>query len=184
MLHGSDAFTSKIIPNALALARNSGKQNDSRCPMLELQSAHRVMGEARSLGKRELRARHLSLHRLRPFHDGCCKNHSDYRRTHASSRGETNVKKLPIPDTVRFQTSQRGVTFLDLQSARADFEAWLETGVSPTGARTSVHIWQNKKERVIERIGADPRGEILRGTIRRALRSGKLQIRKGRANRD
>lgn len=85
---------------------------------------------------------------------------------------------LPKPQTVRFQTSQRGVRFPNLKAARKDFEAWLETGVSPAGANTSVHIWQNDKERVLEEIGDDPKGESLRALLRRALRSGRLQIRK------
>jgi hypothetical protein len=84
---------------------------------------------------------------------------------------------------VRFQTSQRGVRFATLKEARADFLEWLENGESPSGADTKVHIWQNEKERVIEEIGDDPRGEQLRATIRRALRSGRLQIRKVGPNR-
>jgi hypothetical protein len=90
---------------------------------------------------------------------------------------------LPKPQTVRFQTSQRGVRFATLKKARADFFDWLMTGESPAGAKTSVHIWQNEKERVIEEIGGDPRGEQLRATIRRALRSGRLQIRETGPNR-
>lgn len=85
--------------------------------------------------------------------------------------------RLPQPDTVRFQTSQRGVRYPSLKAAREDFESWLETGVAPSGAKVSVHIWQNRKERVLDEIGSDSRGEILRSTIRRALRSGRLQIR-------
>ena len=90
------------------------------------------------------------------------------------------MAKLPKPQTVRFQTLQRGVRFRTLAAARADFEAWLDTGVSPSGALTSVHIWQNDRERVIENIGEDPRGEKLRAVIRSALQSGKLQIRASR----
>ena len=82
----------------------------------------------------------------------------------------------PIPK-VRFQTSQRGVHFKNLAEAKKDFMAWLETGVSPAGAETRVHIWQNKRERIVEEIGNDSRGETLRATLRRALRRGKLQIR-------
>jgi hypothetical protein len=93
------------------------------------------------------------------------------------------TRSLPIPATVRFQTSQKGVKFATLKAARADFEAWLETGESPAGADTSVHIWQNDKERVIEEIRYDPRGERLRAVIRSALQSGKLSIRKVGANR-
>jgi len=92
-------------------------------------------------------------------------------------------KKLPRPSTVRFQTSQRGVRFPNLAAARADFLEWLDTGESPSGADTSVHIWQNEKERVIEEIGDDPRGERLRAVLRGALRSGKLQIRESRTSR-
>lgn len=90
------------------------------------------------------------------------------------------LAKLPKPQTVRFQTLQRGVRFHTLKAARADFEAWLDTGTSPAGAETSVHIWQNKRERVIENIGDDPRGERLRAVLRSALRRGKLQIRESR----
>ena len=90
------------------------------------------------------------------------------------------MAKLPKPQTVRFQTLQRGIKFRTLKAARADFETWLETGESPAGAQTSVHIWQNDRERVLESIGDDPRGERLRAVIRSALRSGKLQIRKSR----
>lgn len=85
---------------------------------------------------------------------------------------------LPKPETVRFQTSQRGVKFRTLKAARADFEAWLETGVSPAGAKTRVHIWQNKRERIVDQIDDSPKGEVLRAVIRRALRQGRLQIRK------
>jgi hypothetical protein len=94
-------------------------------------------------------------------------------------------KRLPKPrvETVRFQTSQRGVRFASLAAAREDFEEWLETGESPAGAETSVHVWQNDRERVIDNIGNDPRGEILRSFLRRALRSGRLQIRQVRKNR-
>jgi hypothetical protein len=91
--------------------------------------------------------------------------------------------RLPQPSTVRFQTSQRGVKFRTLKEARADFESWLETGVSPSGAKTRVHIWQNDKERVLEEIADDSRGEILRAVLRRALRNGRLQIREIRSNR-
>lgn len=89
---------------------------------------------------------------------------------------------LRTPQTVRFQTSQRGVRFKDLKAARADFEAWLENGISPAGAITEVHIWEGQKKRVIEEIDDSPRGEILRATIRRALQSGKLQIRARRTH--
>ena len=75
------------------------------------------------------------------------------------------AKRLPKPQTVRFQTSQIGVRFATLKEARADFLTWLETGESPTGADTSVHIWQNEKERVLEEIGDDPRGERLREVL-------------------
>lgn len=94
-------------------------------------------------------------------------------------------RHLPKPriQTVRFQTSQRGVLFPSLKAAREDFEEWLETGESPAGAETSVHIWQNEKERVIEELGDDSRGEMLRAVIRRALQSGRLQIRKSGTNR-
>jgi hypothetical protein len=88
--------------------------------------------------------------------------------------------KLPKPSTVRFQTLQRGVKFRTLKAARTDFEVWLDTGESPAGAITEVHIWQNDKERVLEELGDDPRGERLRVILRRALRSGRLQIRKSR----
>jgi len=84
---------------------------------------------------------------------------------------------------VRFQTSQRGVNFRTLAEAKADFLAWLDTGESPAGAQTQVHIWQSDKERVLEEIGFDPRGERLREVIRKALRNGRLQIRKVRAHR-
>jgi hypothetical protein len=90
------------------------------------------------------------------------------------------MAKLPKPQTVRFQTLQRGVKFKTLKAARADFEAWLDTGESPSGAITELHIWQNDKERVLESLGDDPRGERLRAVIRSALRSGRLQIRKSR----
>jgi len=90
---------------------------------------------------------------------------------------------LPKPATVRFQTSQRGVRFKNLKAAKADFLAWLDTGESPAGANTKVHIWQNDKERVIEEIADDSRGETLRAVLRRALRNGTLQIRKIRPNR-
>ena len=60
------------------------------------------------------------------------------------------MAKLPKPQTVRFQTLQRGVKFRTLKAARADFETWLDTGESPSGAETSVHIWQNER--------ANPRG--------------------------
>jgi len=69
------------------------------------------------------------------------------------------------------------VHFPTLAAARKDFLAWLDTGESPAGADTSVHIWQNEKERVIEEIGDDPRGERLREVLRSALQSGRLQIR-------
>jgi len=93
------------------------------------------------------------------------------------------LAKLPKPNAVRFQTSQRGVRFATLKDARADFLAWLETGESPAGADTSVHIWQNDKERVIEEIGEDPKGERLRAVIRRALQTGRLRIQQMRTNR-
>lgn len=93
------------------------------------------------------------------------------------------MKRLPTPDTVRFQTSQRGVRFASLAAAREDFEVWLETGVSPAGAKTSVHIWQNNRERKVEKIGRDDRGETLRSVIRRALQNGALQIREGGKSR-
>jgi hypothetical protein len=92
-------------------------------------------------------------------------------------------KKLPKPQTVRFQTSQRGVNYPTLAAARADFLAWLDEGESPAGAEIKVHIWQNDKERILDEIGNDPRGERLREVLRSALRSGKLQIRKVRKNR-
>ena len=92
-------------------------------------------------------------------------------------------KKLPKPETVRFQTSQRGIIYPSLKAAREDFEEWLETGVAPSGAQVRVHIWQNKKERVLDKIENDHRGKILRAVIRRALRSGKLYIRKIGKNR-
>lgn len=94
-------------------------------------------------------------------------------------------KKLPTPSALRIQTSQRGVNFATLAEARADFEAWLDTGKSPAGAKTSVHIWQNDKERVIDKIWNDPegRGERLREVLHRALRSGRIRIRKIGANR-
>jgi len=57
------------------------------------------------------------------------------------------------------------------------------TGVSPAGAKTSVHIWKNDKERVIEEIGDDPKGERLRAVIRRALQEGRLRIQQMRTNR-
>jgi len=90
------------------------------------------------------------------------------------------MPRLPRPSTVRLQTSQRGVRFKTLAAARADFEAWLDTGVSPAGAETRVHIWQNNRERIIEDIGSDHRGEALRAVIRSALRAGRLQIRETR----
>jgi len=93
------------------------------------------------------------------------------------------MRKLPKPSTVRFQTSQRGVRFPTLAAARADFLAWLETGESPAGADTSVHIWQNERERVVENIGDDPRGERLREVLRKALRSGRLLIRESGKSR-
>jgi len=93
------------------------------------------------------------------------------------------LTKLPKPSAVRFQTSQRGVRFATLKDARADFFDWLMTGVSPAGAKTSVHIWQNDKERVIEKIGDDPKGERLRAVIRRALQTGRLRIQQMRTNR-
>lgn len=89
---------------------------------------------------------------------------------------------LRAPETVRFQTSQRGVRFKNLKAARADFEAWLENGVSPAGAITEVHIWEGRKKRIVEEIDDSPRGEILRATIRRALRTGRLQIRARRTH--
>jgi hypothetical protein len=94
-------------------------------------------------------------------------------------------KRLPKPHVqgVRFQTSQRGVHFPSLAAARRDFEAWLDTGESPAGAETSVHIWQNKRERIVDRIGDDPRGETLRAFLKRSLRNGRLQIRETRKNR-
>ena len=92
---------------------------------------------------------------------------------------------LPKPkiQPVRFQTSQIGVEFRSMKEARADFEEWLETGKSPSGAKTSVHIWQNDKERIVDEIGDDPRGERLRKYLLSALRSRKLQIRPLRKNR-
>lgn len=93
------------------------------------------------------------------------------------------MKRLPTPDTVRFQTSQRGVKFASLADAKKDFEAWLDTGVSPAGAKTSVHIWQNNHERKVEKIGRDDRGETLRSVIRRALQNGTLQIRESGKSR-
>ena len=92
-------------------------------------------------------------------------------------------KRLPKPQNVRFQTSQIGVNFRTLGEAREDFEQWLETGESPAGAKTQVHIWQYGKKRTIPKIDQSDRGEILRAVIRRALRSGKLQIRKSRKSR-
>lgn len=105
------------------------------------------------------------------------------KRKRLNTQAHSTARRLPRPSTVRFQTSQIGVRFATLKEARADFLAWLETGESPTGAKTSVHIWQNERERVLEEIGDDPRGERLREVLRSALRSGKLQIRKSRTNR-
>ena len=95
---------------------------------------------------------------------------------------ETKRKKLPQPATVRFQVSIRGVVFKTLAKAREDFEAWLQSGESPSGAEISVHIWQNGHERVLEEIADNPGGRTLRRVIRSALQSGKLQIRKTRKN--
>jgi hypothetical protein len=94
-------------------------------------------------------------------------------------------KKLPRPQTVRFQTSQRGVHFPDMKAARTDFLAWVDTGKSPAGAQTAVHIWQNEKERVYEKIKDGKHGEgiRLRAILKEALRSGRLQIRESRKSR-
>jgi len=104
------------------------------------------------------------------------------RRKSNSAAHSTRPKKLPRPSTVRFQTSQRGVNFKTLAEAKADFLEWLDTGESLAGADTRVHIWQNDRERVIEEIGDDPRGQRLREVIRGALQSGRLQIRKVRSS--
>ncbi len=85
--------------------------------------------------------------------------------------------------TVRFQVSMKGVVFKSLSEARKDFEGWLDTGESEAGATIRVHIWEHKKERIIQAIDSSDRGQVLRETIRGALRSGKLQIRETRKNR-
>ena len=95
------------------------------------------------------------------------------------------IKSLPRPRiaTVRFQVSMRGVKFRTLAEAREDFEGWLDTGESEAGAGIKIHIWQNERERIIEELGHEERGEKLREVIRGALRSGRLQIRATRKNR-
>lgn len=85
---------------------------------------------------------------------------------------------LREPDTVRFQVSiHTNLALRKVKEARAVFESWLETGEAPGDTEIKVHIWQNDQERIIEEIGDDPRGQVLRETIRRALRDGRLQIR-------
>lgn len=88
------------------------------------------------------------------------------------------MKKLPKPQTVRFQVSMRGHRYANLAEARKDFLRWLDD--EQPESEIQVHIWSNEKERVLTEIGNDPRGEVLKQVLRRALQSGKLQIRETR----